>query len=230
MITTPNFTHYNYIKYFIKKKIDVICEKPVLLKYNQLSRIQKLEKKYKSKVFVIYQLRYAQEIIKQKIKIKKNNHYNVNINYITPRGDWYLKSWKNNERKSGGLISNLGVHFFDIVLFLFGNAMSFIIKLKNERNIKGELLFKNAKVKWFLSNDIKKIKSKNNQAIRIMTINNKEINMTKNFEDLHFTAYKNILKKEGISISDVKNSVKLVEILNKAKVDGKKYSLNKINQ
>lgn len=217
VIATPNYLHYRYIQFALKNKVQVICEKPLVISTYHLKEIEKLEIKYKKKVFNILQIRTLKAVKDLKKKINKNKFYNVEINYITPRGHWYQSSWKGNQKKSGGLLFNIGIHLIDLVCYLFGEYKSYkMIKLNNKIS-KGQIMFNKAKVNFYLSinrNDLKKYKNK--KVIRDFVINDQKIDLVKNFEQAHIDCYKEIINKKKFNLSTVKKSIFLASKLNNA--------------
>jgi UDP-N-acetyl-2-amino-2-deoxyglucuronate dehydrogenase len=217
VILTPNYTHFAYIKFALSHGSHVICEKPLVLSYYHLKQIEQLEKKYNRKVFTILQLRTLEVVEKLKKQIQKSKkYYKVNINYITPRGHWYQSTWKGNFKKSGGVLFNIGIHLLDLLCYLFGDYKSCVLnKLKNNC-AKGTVEFANAKANFYLSinkQDLKKYKSK--KVIRDFIINNKKIDLVKNFEHAHTNTYRVILQKECFGLSTVKPAIKLAIDLQK---------------
>ncbi len=217
VICSPNYLHFEFIKIGLKNKLDVICEKPLVLKSSQLKKISILEKKYRRKVNCIMQLRLDHELI-SKINFykKKKNFLNISVKYITTRGNWFLKSWKGDLRKSGGLTTNIGIHLFDFLIHNFGQPLKSLLKYNTEKTAKGELLFENAKVNWLISVD-KSFLPKNSKlnSYRKMIIENKIIDLSNKFTDLHTESYKYILKNRGYGVNEVRDSLELCEKLRK---------------
>jgi len=217
VILTPNYTHFKYIKFALSNKSNVICEKPLVLTNYHLKQIEKLEKKYNKKVFTILQLRTL-EVIKslyKEIQKSKKNH-NVLINYITPRGQWYQKSWKGNIKKSGGVLFNIGIHLLDVLCYLFGDYLKYNISKKNDYSVKGSIEFKNAKANFNLSIDKKDLKKyKNKKVVRDFIIDNKKMDLVKNFEQAHTDSYKAIIEKKDFGLNIVKKAIKLAIDLDK---------------
>ena len=217
VIATPNYLHYRFIKFALKNKVHVICEKPLVISTYHFKEIEKLEIKYKKKVFNILQIRTLKEIKDLKKKINKNKFYDVEINYITPRGHWYQSSWKGKQKKSGGLLFNIGIHLIDLVCYLFGEYKSYkMIKLNNKIS-KGQIMFNKAKVNFYLSinrNDLKKYKNK--KVIRDFIINGQKIDLVKNFEQAHIDCYKEIINKKKFNLITVKKSILLASKLKNA--------------
>ena len=218
VICTPNYLHFKYIKFGLINKFEIICEKPLVLSSNHLLKITNLEKKYKTKVNCIMQLRLNNKLINKKKKIEKkiNNNpkkvFEGHINYITFRGDWFLKSWKGNQNKSGGLTTNIGIHLFDLLSWYFGEYEEFKIYSSSPVENKGVLFFKNAKISWLISISSKYLK-KGVGAKRELILDKERIQLSDNFNDLHIKSYDEILKNKGFSSLDVFSSIKLTEKL-----------------
>mgnify|MGYP001211471956 CR=1 FL=1 len=218
VICSPNYLHYKHINLSLKSNSNVICEKPTVLNITDLKKIQKLEAKTNKRCYSLFQLRYNTNLINLKNKIKKlgkkNKPLKIEISYNTPRGNWYQSSWKSNKKLSGGLIYNIGVHFFDMISWFFGKSISNIIHINDKDIVKGETTFNKAIVKWKLSTEFKK-KINNSSFDRYIKFNSKTINFTKNFNDLHFKAYKNIIIGKGIKTMDILTTFRNLEKLKK---------------
>jgi UDP-N-acetyl-2-amino-2-deoxyglucuronate dehydrogenase len=219
VICLPNYLHYNFIKIGLENKLNVICEKPLVLKSSQLDKLKKLENKYKKKVNCIMQLRLDRSLIAQINKFKRSNDFlNVNVKYITTRGNWFLKSWKGDLKKSGSLTTNIGIHLFDFLIFSFGDIVKTKLIYNSSKTAKGVLFFKKAKVDWLISVD-KKFLPKNStlSSLRKMIIKNKTIDLSNKFTDLHTKSYINVLKNNGFGLEEVRKSLELCEKLRNEK-------------
>ena len=216
IICSPNYLHYKHIVSSLKSNSNVICEKPTVLNIADLKKIQKLEINTNKKCYSLFQLRYNTSLIKLKNKIKKfgetNKQLSVEINYNTPRGNWYQSSWKSSSRLSGGLIYNIGVHFFDMISWFFGESIYNSIYISDKDIIKGKTTFNKAIVKWKLSTKFKK-KINNSSFDRYIKFDSKKINFTKKFNDLHLKAYKNIIKGKGIKTMHIVTTFENLEKL-----------------
>lgn len=203
VVCTPNYLHYPHIKKSLMNGANVICEKPTVMSIRQLKNINKLEKKYKRKCYSIFQLRYNSNIIRLKSKIIKLKKFsNILLNYITYRGKWYEVSWKSNLKYSGGLIMNIGVHFVDILTFLFGKLNKINLDIKNKKTLKGTMYFYKAKIRFLLSIEKKFLKN-TNKPIRKILFNSSNIDLTSRFTDLHTKCYKEILLGRGIKTENL---------------------------
>lgn len=217
-ICSPNYLHDSHIRFGLRIGANVICEKPIVLNPRNVSNLIELEKESGKKVYTVLQLRYHQSIIALKNKIEKNKDkkYKVELTYITPRGDWYLHSWKGNIEKSGGIATNIGIHFFDMLLWIFGPVKSKKVFLSEAKKMSGHLELENADVKWYLSTDSKDLPKKNienNSPYRSIKVNDEEIEFSKGFTELHTETYKQILNGNGFRIKDAEPSISLVSQL-----------------
>jgi UDP-N-acetyl-2-amino-2-deoxyglucuronate dehydrogenase len=220
VICSPNNTHAEYIKLSLDLECSVICEKPLVICEKDLEDLIKLDYLHPNKICNILQLRLIDDAIQLKKEISfgsKEQFYNVKLDYITPRGDWYSKSWKNDEKQSGGILFNIGIHFFDMLLWLFGEVKNYDIILLQDNKAQGFFLFDNAKVDWFLSIDAADLPIPNiNLPHRILKINNKNIDLSQSFTNLHCDLYKLIINNNGFYIKDVVDSINLILELKKS--------------
>lgn len=219
VITTPNHLHFKYIEFALSNGSNVICEKPLVISLSHLNKIEELENKYKKKVYTIMQLRTLNSVKKLKKKINKNKNYNIFINYITPRGQWYEESWKGKEKKSGGILFNIGIHLIDLLCYFFGKHKKVKIISSDKKTVKGSIYFDNAKALFNLSinkNILRKYKT-SKSVVRDFIINDTKIDLAKNFDKAHIDCYYEILakKKNIFTINNVKESLKSVLNLKK---------------
>jgi len=224
-ICSPNYLHDAHIRFGLRIGADVICEKPIVLNPWNLEALIDLEKEYKNNVYTILQLRYHQSILDLKKRVEKeskNKIYDIDLTYITSRGNWYFTSWKGDESKSGGIATNIGVHFFDMLQWIFGEMESLTVIEKSKDTNSGTLTLKQARVNWFLSINSNNLpeEAKNNglTTYRILSIEGEQIEFSKGFTDLHTVSYQNILNGNSYGLSDAKNSIEIVsQIRNKKK-------------
>ncbi len=216
-VCSPNYLHDSHIRYGLRIGADVICEKPLVLNPWNIDALKELEEDYPNKVNSILQLRHHESIIDIKKKIDKgpkDKIYDIDLKYITSRGRWYNTSWKGNESKSGGISSNIGIHFFDMLQWIFGPMEDFSLDIKTHDTNAGILYFRQAKVKWYLSinseNLPKSFKEKGYSTHRILSIGGEEIEFSKGFTDLHTLSYKHIIEGNGYGLLDAKNSIEIV--------------------
>ena len=209
-ICSPNYLHDSHIRLGLRNESNVICEKPLVLKKDHLTQMLKLEKKYKKKVFPILQLRLHPLI--QKIKKEKNSENKIiNLTYITPRGSWYDYSWKGDFDKSGGILFNIGVHFFDMLIWLFGKPKSFKIDYSDYKKCRGKIFLDKAEVNFLLSIDKKDLPHQEWKPFREIQFDGKKIDFTEGFTDLHLESYKQILNGKGFDIESCMSSIELIE-------------------
>tara|TARA_X000000950_G_scaffold275601_1_gene362244 strand:+ start:6619 stop:7554 length:936 start_codon:yes stop_codon:yes gene_type:complete len=223
-VCSPNFLHDSHIRFGLNLGLNVICEKPIVLNPWNLENIIASEEKSGKKVSTILQLRYHDSILKLKNKIKnqKNKKFDVDLTYITARGNWYFNSWKGDIEKSGGLSTNIGVHFFDLLYFLFGDFKESKVFFRSKKKESGYIELDKARVRWFLSVDEKDLKfiSKIEDAktFRSFTCDGDQIEFSNNSDELHINSYKDILNNKGFGINDVKDSIKIVSSIRNAKI------------
>ena len=216
-ICTPNYLHDSHIRMALRRGADAICEKPLVLNPWNVDALSSIEKESGRKIYTILQLRLHPSIIALKNKIQegpKEKMYDVDLTYITSRGNWYDISWKGDESKSGGVATNIGVHFYDMLSWIFGAVKENFVHLREKNKAAGYLEFERARVRWFLSIDendlpimVRKTKQK---TFRSITINNEEIEFSEGFTELHTDSYKNILNKKGFGLNDAKPSIEIV--------------------
>jgi len=216
-ICTPNYLHDAHIRMALRSGADAICEKPLVLNPWNVDALSAIEKESGKKINTILQLRLHPSIIALQQKIaqqKTNEKYDVDLTYITSRGKWYDISWKGEESKSGGIATNIGIHFFDMLSWIFGEVQENIIHVRAKHKASGYLEFENARVRWFLSIDEQslpqEIQERGQKTFRSITINGEELEFSSGFTELHTESYKGILKGEGFGLAEAKTSVEIV--------------------
>lgn len=218
-ICTPNYLHDAHIRMALRRGADAICEKPLVLNPWNLEALKGIEKESGNRINTILQLRLHPSIIALKNKVdselkSKKTKYEIDLTYITSRGRWYDISWKGDQSKSGGIATNIGVHFYDMLSWIFGDVQQSFVHLREKDKAAGYLEFENARVRWFLSidsNDLpKEVKEKKQRTFRSITIDNDQLEFSSGFTDLHTESYKGILKGNGFGLSDSENSIKIV--------------------
>ena len=216
-ICSPNYLHDSHIRYGLRIGADVICEKPTVLTPSNLDALIDLELEYPNRVNTILQLRHHQAILNLKKNIanaKTDKIYDIDLKYITSRGRWYHYSWKGDENKSGGIASNIGIHFFDMLQWIFGPMNSFSVEEKNDSTNSGTLKLAKANVNWYLSIDSNNlppdIKSSGLTTYRVLSIDGQEVEFSKGFTDLHTSSYQKIIDGKGFGLIDAKNSIEIV--------------------
>ncbi len=215
-ICSPNYLHDSHIRFALRIGANAICEKPLVTKPHNLDYLEEIENQTGSKVYNILQLRVHDKIktLRDKIKAEKSNtKKDVVLTYITSRGPWYKYSWKGDLEKSGGVATNIGIHFFDMLIWLFGNVKETELHLLDDTKAAGFIELENANVRWFLSTDKTDLPEeavKNNQpTYRSITIDGDEIEFSGGFTDLHTLVYKDIIEGGGYGIKDARPSVQL---------------------
>ena len=216
-ICTPNYLHDAHIRMALRSGADAICEKPLVLNPWNVDALMDIEKESGQKINTILQLRLHPSIIALKQKVDKENKkekYDIDLTYIASRGNWYDVSWKGDLSKSGGIATNIGIHFYDMLSWIFGEVQENIVHLREKDKAAGYLEFKNARVRWFLSideNDLpKKINEKGQRTYRSILIDKEEIEFSTGFTDLHTLSYQGILKGDGFGLKEAKKSIEIV--------------------
>jgi len=231
-ICSPNYLHDSHIRFGLRSGADVICEKPLVLNPWNIDALEIIEKETGKKLNNILQLRLHPSIIalKQKVQAetKKNPEkvYDIDLTYLTSRGRWYFVSWKGDSSKSGGIASNIGVHFYDMLTWIFGPVKNNISHISREDSASGVLELKYANVRWFLSVNYDfipdEIKAKEQRTYRSITVDGKEIEFSGGFTDLHTQSYEEILKGRGFGLEEARSSIEIVHDIRNAKVSALK--------
>jgi UDP-N-acetyl-2-amino-2-deoxyglucuronate dehydrogenase len=216
-ICSPNYLHDSHIRYGLRIGANVICEKPLVLNPWNLEALIEIEKEYNNKVHTVLQLRHHESILELKRKIENSPDdmlYDIELTYITSRGNWYFTSWKGDEAKSGGIASNIGIHFFDMLQWVFGPMQHFSVTTKTPDTNAGTLTFTHAKVNWYLSVNADNLpqtaKDKGLPTFRTLAIEGDEIEFSTGFTDLHTVSYQKILAGQGYGLVDAKNAIEIV--------------------
>jgi UDP-N-acetyl-2-amino-2-deoxyglucuronate dehydrogenase len=219
-ICSPNNLHDAHIRLALRVGAHAICEKPLVLNPWNLDALQELEHESSARVFTVLQLRVHPALVELKAKLakeKSKKKHEVVLSYITSRGLWYYFSWKGVVEKSGGIATNIGIHFFDLLMWLFGDAQSSVLHLKENKRMSGFMELQNANVKWFLSTDKNDLPEesikKEAPTFRSITIDGNEIQFSEGFTDLHTRVYEETLKGNGFGIEDARPSIILVQKL-----------------
>ncbi|MBD3422062.1 MAG: oxidoreductase [Chitinivibrionales bacterium] len=216
-ICSPNYLHDAHVRFALRINADAVCEKPLVLNPWNCDILKELEAEFGRRIYTILQLRLHPSFVALKEKVagtRRRDKANIDLTYITSRGRWYLVSWKGSIEKSGGLATNIGVHFFDMLMWIFGAVEGFEVHQSTPTRISGTLELQQARVKWFLSidrNDLPDYCKKNGQpTCRSIKIDGEELEFSGGFADLHTAVYKNILAGKGFGIDDVRPSIQLV--------------------
>lgn len=232
-ICSPNYLHDAHIRLALRNQADAICEKPLLLNPWNIEGLVDIEKESGKKIHNILQLRQHPVIIDLKNKFDKlpnDKKHNVNLTYITSRGKWYYYSWKGEAAKSGGIVTNIGIHFFDMLTWIFGKAQSSHLHLMQPNKASGLLELEKANVSWYLSldnNDLPKNATDNNlSTFRSITIDDEEIEFSGGFTDLHTLSYKNILAGNGYGIEDARSSIEIAHTIRNQELSRNRFDLH----
>jgi len=219
-ITSPNHLHKHHIGFALRSGCDAICEKPLVLTPSDIDYLLSIESATGKRVYNILQLRLHDSIIALKDKIAKelavnpDKIYDIDLTYLTSRGKWYFESWKGDEDKSGGIASNIGVHFFDMLSWIFGANEENLVHLKHADVNAGYMKLKNANVRWFLSVNYDyipdEVRASGKTTYRSITVDGEEFEFSEGFTDLHTTSYKHILNSGGFGLEEARNSINIV--------------------
>lgn len=215
-ICSPNYLHDSHIRLSLRNQAHAICEKPLVLNPWNVDALAEIEKETGKKIFNILQLRHHPAVISLKERIDKgpaDKIYDIDLSYITSRGSWYFYSWKGNNEKSGGVGTNIGIHFFDMLTWIFGSVKENIVHLSQRDKAAGFLLLEKARVRWFLSVNSSDLpadmKAKGQPTYRSLTLNGEEFEFSGGFTDLHTQSYKHILEGEGFGLNTVRPSISI---------------------
>jgi UDP-N-acetyl-2-amino-2-deoxyglucuronate dehydrogenase len=203
-VCSPNYLHDSHIRFGLRIGADVICEKPVVLNPWNIDALLEIEKETGKKIYTILQLRLHPAIIalKEKIAVAPvNKRYAINLQYITSRGNWYHTSWKGEQQKSGGIATNIGVHFFDMLMWIFGPVKENNVIQHTATTAKGNLILEKANINWMLSIDANtlpaEIKAAGKRTYRTLSIDGDEFEFSDGFTELHTKSYEEIIKGNG---------------------------------
>lgn len=228
-IASPNYLHDAHIRFALRVGADAICEKPLVLNPWNIDALKELEKETGKTIKSVLQLRHHPTIISLKERmnsLSQERKIEIDLSYITSRGRWYLVSWKGDLAKSGGLATNIGIHFFDMLQWIFGDVQSNIVHISEPTKAAGFLELQNARIRWFLSidsNDLPAVaRNAGKTTYRSITIDQEELEFSEGFADLHTVTYQEILKGNGFGLNDVKPSIEMAFEIRNAKPVGLK--------
>jgi UDP-N-acetyl-2-amino-2-deoxyglucuronate dehydrogenase len=226
-ICSPNYLHDAHIRMALRNNAHAICEKPVVLNPWNLEGLERIERDTGKKIFHILQLRLHPAVIELKNLVDKNLNdsiYDIDLTYITSRGTWYLYSWKADIEKSGGIATNIGSHFFDMLTYIFGEVKEIKIHYTSPVTLAGFLQLKKARVRWFLSidkNNLPKVIAEQRKTVfRSLNIDNKEFDFSDGFTDLHTISYQSILSGAGFRVQDAYQYISLCHDIRSRKPEG----------
>ncbi|PKP38735.1 MAG: oxidoreductase [Bacteroidetes bacterium HGW-Bacteroidetes-14] len=216
-ICTPNYLHDAHIRYGLRLNADVICEKPLVLNPWNIDALAEAEKESGRRVNTILQLRLHDAIISLKNRVAaapKDKVFDVDLTYITSRGNWYYTSWKGDERKSGGVATNIGVHFYDMLSWVFGDVKQNIVHVSSFDRVAGILELEKARVRYFLSINADTLpadtKAAGKRTFRSLSMEGTEVEFSDGFTELHTDSYRKIIAGEGFGLADARNAVQIV--------------------
>ena len=216
-ICSPNYLHDSHMRFALRSGANAICEKPLVLNPWNIDGLQEIEKDTGQTVNTILQLRVHPSIIALREKVQseqKSTKHEVDLTYITSRGHWYLQSWKGDDKKSGGIATNIGVHFYDMLHFIFGELQENVVHHSDETMAAGYLEYEKARVRWFLSVDHKYVpesaKARGQRTYRSITVDGEEIEFSGGFTDLHTRSYEEILAGRGFGLEENRVAIETV--------------------
>jgi UDP-N-acetyl-2-amino-2-deoxyglucuronate dehydrogenase len=222
-ICSPNYLHHSHMTAGLRLGCNVICEKPLVPTPDLIDDLQLVEKETGKKIFNILQLRHHEAILNLREKVAnapKDKKFDVELTYITSRGRWYMESWKGDLRKSFGVATNIGVHFYDMLHFIFGNLQTNLLHYADEAKAAGYLEYERARVRWFLSIDSEdlpvEVKGKKS-TFRNIDISGEKLEFSEGFTDLHTISYQEILAGRGYGLEDARHSVETVNVIRTSK-------------
>jgi UDP-N-acetyl-2-amino-2-deoxyglucuronate dehydrogenase len=219
-IASPNYLHDAHMRFALRSGADAICEKPLVLNPWDIDALSEIEAEHGRKINTILQLRLHPSIIDLKEKVaaeKSGKKHEVDLAYITSRGRWYLQSWKGEDKKSGGIATNIGVHFYDMLHFIFGSVQHNNVHYLSATKAAGYLEYERARVRWFLSIDVNDVPTdqleKGQRTYRSITVNGNEIEFSGGFTDLHTRSYEEILKGNGFGLEENRVAIDTVSAI-----------------
>lgn len=223
-ICSPNYLHDAHVRFAFRSGANAICEKPIVLNPWNLDGLQEIEEATGRTVYNILQLRLHPSLIALKEKVDaspKDRKFEVDLTYITSRGRWYLVSWKGDESKSGGIATNIGVHFFDMLFWIFGPLQRNEVHIYKPNKASGFLEYQNARVRWYLSIDAEDLpqtcKDSGQRTYRSITVDGDEIEFSGGFTDLHTLSYQHILDGGGFRIGEARTAIQIVHDIRTSK-------------
>jgi len=225
-IATPNYLHYPQIRMSLRLGADALCEKPLVLSEAELDRLAELEASTGHRVWTILQLRVHPALVELKRKLENDGgRKQVSLTYVTGRGKWYLKSWKGDVKKSGGLATNIGVHFFDMLTWLFGDVQNLEVHARQDKIVAGYMDLERAGVSWFLAIDDSfvpaELRDKGQRTYRSITVDGEEIEFSGGFTDLHTEVYRRTMAGQGFGLEDTRQAIRTTEQIRTFDLGGK---------
>ena len=221
-ICSPNYLHHAHIAAGLRMGCDVICEKPLVPTPELLDELTLIERETGKRVFNILQLRHHAAILKLRDKVAAgpiDTKFDVELTYITSRGKWYMESWKGDDRKSFGIATNIGVHFYDMLHFIFGKLQRNVVHYRGVDKAAGYLEYERARVRWFLSidaNDLPDDVKGKKPTYRNIDVSGEQLEFSEGFTDLHTTSYQEILAGRGYGLEDARHCIETVNVIRTA--------------
>ncbi len=212
-VCSPNYLHDAHTRYGLRLGCDVICEKPVVLSPWNIDALEQIENETGHKAYTIFQLRLHPSVVELKKKIEngpKGKVYDVDLTYITPRGNWYYASWKGNVQKSGGVATNIGVHFYDMLQWIFGPVRKSVVHVSSHDRVAGYLELCQARVRYFLSINGEHLPEGHTGSYRAILVDGEEFEFSNGFTDLHTRSYEEVLAGRGFRIAEAKPCIQTV--------------------
>jgi UDP-N-acetyl-2-amino-2-deoxyglucuronate dehydrogenase len=216
-VCTPNYLHDAHVRFALRRGADAICEKPLVLNPWNIDKLVHIEKESGKRIWNILQSRLHPSLISLKERIKKgpsNKIYDIDLTYLTSRGSWYFTSWKGDISKSGGIATNIGIHFFDILTWIFGEVKQNTVHIHSHDRAAGFLELEHARVRWFLSVNFEdfpdNIKVNGQRTHRSLVIEGEELEFSRGFTDLHTKSYEEILSGNGCGIEETRQAIEIV--------------------
>jgi UDP-N-acetyl-2-amino-2-deoxyglucuronate dehydrogenase len=219
-VCSPNYLHDAHVRLALRVRAHAICEKPLVISPWNLQALRALEDEFGSRVYTVLQLRYLPSLLDLRRRLAdqpRAERAEVVLTYVSRRGPWYGVSWKSSPEKSGGLLMNLGIHFFDVLQWLFGATQEVVVHLDQPTRAAGALELEGARVRWFLSVDEDDLppatRAAGRTAHRVLSVDGQEVDLSPGFTDLHTRVYEEILAGRGLGIEDARPSVEIVHRL-----------------
>jgi UDP-N-acetyl-2-amino-2-deoxyglucuronate dehydrogenase len=223
-ICSPNYLHDSHMRFALRSGAHAICEKPLVLNPWNIEGLQEIERDTGKKINTILQLRLHPAITRLRDQIRSEvgaGKHDVDLAYVTSRGRWYLHSWKGDTKKSGGIATNIGVHFFDMLHYIFGDLQLNDVHMSSETKAAGYLEYERARVRWFLSVDIEDVpamqRASGQRTYRSITVDGEEIEFSGGFSDLHSRSYEEILAGRGFGVADCRTAIETVASIRTSK-------------
>ena len=222
-ICSPNYLHDSHMRFALRSDADAICEKPLVLNPWNIDGLQEIERDSGRKINTILQLRVHPAIVDLRERVRAgraDTKHEVDLTYITSRGHWYLQSWKGDPKKSGGIATNIGVHFFDMLHFIFGRLQENVVHLSSHTRAAGYLEYERARVRWLLSVDVEDVpqaaRDAGQRTYRSITVDGEEIEFSGGFTDLHTRSYEEILAGRGFGLEENRTAIETVAAIRNA--------------